>query len=113
MNLLFKENVRYVYDLSAEWKKYTQLPFVFACWVSNKELDRGFVKQFNEALRYGLMNIDEVILSNPFPEIKDLDVKDYLENKISYAFDDKKKFALDLFLKYETDILESDLLKIV
>ena len=44
-----KEKFKYIYDLSAEWKKFTQLPFVFACWIANKELDRSFVKRFNDA----------------------------------------------------------------
>ena len=34
---------KYVYDLSEKWKKSTELPFVFACWVSNKELDGAFI----------------------------------------------------------------------
>lgn len=108
-----KSKFKYVYDLAAEWKKFTQLPFVFACWVSNKELERGFVKQFNEALRFGLRNVEEVISQNKKETGIDLDVRDYLENKISYAFDDKKKFALDLFLKYAGEIMESNLMKIL
>jgi len=108
-----KNKFNHVYDLSAEWKKFTQLPFVFACWVSNKELDRSFVIQFNNALRFGLMNIEEVISRYKKESGTELDVKDYLEHKISYAFDDRKKFALELFLKYESEIMESDLLKIL
>jgi len=108
-----KNNFKYVYDLSAEWKKYTKLPFVFACWISNKELDRSFVKKFNEALRYGLMNVEAVIEQHKVILGKDVDVKDYFENKISYAFDDRKKFALELFLRYVSEIMESDLMKIL
>ena len=108
-----KNKFRYVYDLSAEWKKFTQLPFVFACWVSNKRLDGAFIKKFNRALRFGLMNVEEVISQQQNEIRADFDVKDYLEHKISYAFDDRKKFALELFLKYQSEIMESDLLKIV
>ena len=108
-----KNKFKYVYDLSAEWKKFTKLPFVFACWIANKELDRGFVKKFNEALRFGLMNVEAVIEQHKVIVGKDVDVKDYFENKISYAFDDRKKFALELFLKYAGEIMESDLMKIL
>ena len=108
-----KNKFKYVYDLAAEWKKFTQLPFVFACWVSNKELDRSFVKQFNEALRFGLRNVEEVINQYKKEKGNNLDVKDYLENKISYAFDERKKFALDLLLKYVGENMESNLLKIL
>src|SRR3954471_16609174 len=56
-----KKKFKYAYDLAFEWKRFTNLPFVFACWTSNKELDRAFVKRFNFALRYGLMNSEEVM----------------------------------------------------
>ena len=56
-----KEKFKYVYDLAHEWKLFTNLPFVFACWVSNKEMDRSFVKSFNDALRFGLMNSETVV----------------------------------------------------
>ena len=32
------------------------------------------------------------------------DVRDYLENKISYGFDSRKKFALELFLTYAQEV---------
>ena len=108
-----KTKFKYRYDLSAEWKKFTQLPFVFACWVSNKELDRRFIKRFNDALRFGLMNVEEVMHMHQPDKGYEFDVKDYFENKISYSFDDRKKFALDLFQKYAGEITESSLLKIV
>ncbi len=43
----------FVYDLSEEWYKLTQLPFVFACWVANKNLPENFIKQFNDSLKFG------------------------------------------------------------
>ena len=42
-----KKNYKYAYDLAGEWTKFTGLPFVFACWVSNKKIDFDFIKQFN------------------------------------------------------------------
>jgi chorismate dehydratase len=95
-----KNKFKYVYDLGAEWKHFTNLPFVFACWISNKELDRNFVKRFNEALRFGLLNSEEVIREYKNETGAEIDVKDYLSTKISYGFDKKKQFALELFLEY-------------
>ncbi len=108
-----KNKFKYVYDLAGEWKKFTNLPFVFACWVSTKELDRNFVKRFNDALRFGLLSIETVADEYKKEKGALFDVKDYLENKISYAFDDAKKFSLELFLRYSNELMESDLLKIV
>jgi chorismate dehydratase len=90
----------YSYDLAEEWQKFTQLPFVFACWVANKKLPDNFIKEFNQALKYGIDNraslIAELTENNSFPT--DIDI--YLNQNIKYDFDDAKKKALDLFLNY-------------
>lgn len=106
-----KSNFKYIYDLAHEWKLFTNLPFVFACWVANKELDRNFVKRFNEALRFGLMNSEKVISEYAKETGADVNVKDYLENKISYALDDRKKFAMELFLNYANELVENEEMK--
>ena len=106
-----KSNFKYISDLAHEWKLFTNLPFVFACWVANKELDRSFVKRFNESLRFGLMNSETVISEYVKETGADVNVKDYLENKISYAFDDRKKFAMELFLNYANELVENEEMK--
>ena len=108
-----KSKFKYIYDLAHEWKLFTNLPFVFACWVANKDIDRGFVKRFNEALRYGLMNSETVVSDFKKESGADIDVRDYLENKISYAFDERKKFAMELFLTYANEIAENEVMKVV
>jgi len=108
-----KSKFKHVYDLAHEWKLFTNLPFVFACWVANKDVDRSFVKHFNEALRYGLMNSETVVQEFKKETGAEFNVKDYLENKISYAFDERKKFAMELFLTYANEIVENEVMKIV
>jgi len=100
-----KNKFQYVIDLASEWKKFTTLPFVFACWVANKNLPSAFIHDFNEALLYGLDHRHEVVLQNQkmFPAT---DLNDYLENKISFSFDSQKKQALDLFLGYMNELVE-------
>jgi chorismate dehydratase len=82
------------YDLSEEWKKMTGLPFVFACWVSNKPLEKEFTIVFNEALKTGISAIEEVARINA---IKGIDLKEYFQKYISYDFTSEKKKALNLF----------------
>ncbi len=53
----FSNNV----DLAEEWYKFTGLPFAFACWTANRELDKVFLDEFNEALGKGVRNIPAVI----------------------------------------------------
>lgn len=88
----------YEYDLSEEWKKYTGLPFVFACWVSNNVLDASFIENFNKTLAHGISHIDDAIADKPI-HIKGFDPTDYLKNKISYTLDEDKKKGLELFLE--------------
>ncbi len=90
----------YAYDLSEEWEKFTQLPFVFACWVANKKLSEQFIACFNQALKYGLNHrhllIEELNSKKNYPT----DIGVYLTQSIKYNFDDRKKTALELFMKY-------------
>lgn len=96
----YSEKYKFVYDLPQEWMKFTKLPFVFAAWVSNKEIDDSFVSEFNNALKYGLSNKQTVIENykkqNPNGNI---DIEDYLNNKISYSLDVEKRRGMELFLK--------------
>ena len=52
--LIQLSNFRYIYDLSAAWKDYTGLDFVFAAWVANSPLPQGFTARFNAANAEGL-----------------------------------------------------------
>jgi len=89
----------YVWDLSEQWLNYTGLPFVFATWTANKKIDTGFIEAFNEALGYGVANIRKVV--DKAPESLVLNRKElfnYLNEDISYPFDNEKKEGLKRFL---------------
>jgi chorismate dehydratase len=85
----------YIYDLAAAWKDFTGLPFVFATWVSNKQLDEQFIQQFNEVNKYGLERIARVIESHPFA---DYDLHKYYGENISYRLTADKMKGLQTFL---------------
>lgn len=89
----------YQYDLSKEWHDFTGLPFVFACWVSVKELPSDFVEEFNVALASGVAGIpalaEEINKSHTYKT----DVSTYLTRNLSYQLDDEKRKGLELFLK--------------
>lgn len=90
------DKYNFQYDLSEEWKKYKGLPFVFAAWVANKEIDKNFIDKFNQALSNGIQKINEVISENL---LENFDVEDYLTNRIQYQLSDEKHQAIQLFLK--------------
>jgi chorismate dehydratase len=95
----FENMFSYKPDLASLWKEHTGLPFVFACWVSNKALDPGFLREFNEALLTGINNIDGVVARfGPSAAVGSAELKDYLTHNIDYDFNNDKRKALNLFL---------------
>jgi len=96
----FSANGRYkfVYDLSESWKEMTGLSFVFACWISNRNIDESFTYEFNKSLKMGVENVEEAIKkeSDNYPHCKN--PKEYLNNKISYLLDENKRKGMELFL---------------
>lgn len=93
--LAIREKYQYIYDLSAEWKRMTSLPFVFACWVANKDLDTDFAREFNNVLATGVNNIDKVAKEEELSESS----VNYLKNVIKYKLDERGKNAITLFLE--------------
>lgn len=93
-------NFKFEYDLADEWKKFTGLPFVFAAWVCNSNINNQFVIDFNNALKYGLLNIDSAIEASNEKHPARFDPSDYLKNKIDYNLDEDKRKAIELFLSY-------------
>jgi chorismate dehydratase len=89
-----KLETSYEYDLGSAWKEYTGLPFVFAAWVSNKQLPNEFVKEFIIANDYGLQHIEQVIAANPSP----YDLHKYYTQSINYIFNSDKRKGLTAFL---------------
>ena len=94
------DTYKYVYDLAEEWQKFTQLPFVFACWVANKKLPDSFLHDFNSALKYGLDNRTSLIAELQKDINYSSDIETYLTKNIDYDYNSAKKEALELFLTY-------------
>ncbi len=91
-----RANFEYVYDLAEAWKDFTGLPFVFAAWISNKELPKDFIARFNEANSFGLNHIDDIVAETQFPYY---DLEEYYKECIHYYLDDEKKKGLNKFLE--------------
>ena len=91
-----RKRSEFIYDLASEWKTFTQLPFVFAAWVSNKKLPEEFIKLFNQKNAEGLRNIDAVIREN---ECDYYDLHTYYTKNISYELTPEKTKGMNLFLE--------------
>jgi len=97
----YARHFRYRVDLGLEWKKFTGLPFVFACWVSARPLPEQFTILFNKALSEGLDRKNEAVSllregASATPE----EVIFYLNHNIDFRLDDSKREALARFIGY-------------
>lgn len=86
---------KYIYDLATAWIDHTGLPFVFAAWISNKELPEEFIQLFNEANKLGVENAKYVARYLDYPTY---DLRTYYTKNIDYLLDDRKREGLKLFL---------------
>lgn len=88
----------FIYDLSAEWYRFTGLPFVFAVWVSCRALPVAFAGRLNAALSAGIGNIPqvEVMEKENYPGV---DIFAYFTENISYALDEPKREGMRRFLE--------------
>ncbi|GAB3905525.1 menaquinone biosynthetic enzyme MqnA/MqnD family protein [Mucilaginibacter boryungensis] len=93
-----KDKYKYAYDLAEIWKIFTGLPFVFAAWIANKSIPQQFMDEFNQSLKVGLDNRDNVIAE--LPALNDFDFNDYLMHKLDFSLTENKIKALHLFIDY-------------
>ena len=70
----------YCYDLSKAWRDWTGLPFIFAVWVSLKELPSSSLRIFSDSLESGLQNFK---ISPSISKLSD-DIESYYTDNISY-----------------------------
>lgn len=89
-------NFKYNYDLSSAWKSFTGLPFVFAAWVSNKDLPLDFLEEFNAANAVGLAHLDEIAEAN---HISYYSLKTYYKDNVCFFLGEAEKKGLALFLQ--------------
>lgn len=87
---------KYIYDLGGAWKAMTAMPFLFAAWISNKNLPKNFIELFNQKNEEGINNIDAVIKEN---KCDFYDLHTYYTQNISYKLNEEKLRGMNLFLE--------------
>jgi len=99
--LTFDGPVFRVYDLGAEWKNYTGLPFVFALWVGREDAQPArFRKDFEASRDYGLAHVDEITAQYaPKLQLSAETIKVYLTQNVDYSLDEENRKGLRLFYK--------------
>lgn len=89
----------YCYDLATLWKKFTNLPFVFALWVAHKPLKENDSIVFSNALQKGVAGRLKII--NEYSSSYNtsyFSVNDYLNHKIQYHLTDEHFASMHKFL---------------
>ena len=98
-----------VYDLAAEWKAFTGLPFVFAVWAGPRKARLSdFSRDFQESRDYGVTHVNAIATEYaPRHGMTPDEVKIYLTENINYTLDGKLRKGLDLFyrLAYEQGLI--------
>ncbi len=99
--LTYDGQVPEIYDLAAEWKKYTGTPFVFALWVGHEDAHLArFRKDFEQSRDFGLAHVDDIAAEYaPKLNMKVPGVKVYLTENIDYSLDEENRKGLRLFYK--------------
>ena len=84
---------RYAYDLGAEWKRWTELPFVFAVWVAQRSADTHAALNVHASLiasrNWGLKHLDtlaaQAALATGVPKAACLTYLSDLDYGLSYG----------------------------
>ena len=93
-----EKRYKYIYDLSEEWYNFTQLPFVFAVWASEKKISTEMEEKLNTAFSEGLERINDVVKMEQenYPHV---DIYEYFTKYIGFNFDEQKKQGMKKFLE--------------
>ncbi|MCZ2356059.1 MAG: menaquinone biosynthesis protein [Bacteroidia bacterium] len=93
-----RKSFRYVYDLAAEWKAYSGLPFVFAVWVY-KGLSQDQINRIDRAFGLGMQALRQVAdLSGPEFGMTPEQAYHYYTQSLSYTLDSAKQEAIQRYL---------------
>jgi chorismate dehydratase len=99
--LTFSGSVAQVYDLAAEWKKFTGLPFVFAVWAGHEDASLSrYRKDFEQSREFGLAHVDEIAAEySPRLKMRPQALKVYLTENIDYSLDEDNRKGLREFYR--------------
>jgi chorismate dehydratase len=86
-----------VYDLGAEWKRFTGLPFVYAVW-AGPAAGRLVAADFQRSRDYGLAHVDELAAEyGPRHGMAPAAAKIYVTESIDYNLTEEHRKGLRLF----------------
>jgi chorismate dehydratase len=107
--MLIDRQSLFVYDLAAEWRKHTGLPFVFAFWAIRRDSEdwpRPENRISFEAAKYeGMQHLDRIV--DRYSSMLNLDRDDlltYLTENINFDLDDENLLGVDLYYRLAVEL---------
>lgn len=94
----------YQEDLAESWQTMTGLPALFACWLTKPGVNEKHKQLFDQALSWGIQNIDNAIDELGKGLLHREKAKRYLTHCISYSLDERKMSALKRFFEYRKEL---------
>lgn len=87
-----------IYDLGAEWKKLTGLPFVFAAWIAREAVPENLGVILSAARDDGEANLPQIVRENPIPtRLLPAQIEDYLRHAVTFHLDAAHRAGLEEF----------------
>ena len=104
--LAYRGPAPYSYDLAAEWRKFTGLPFVFAFWAAGESAAVEEVgRDFRDSRDFGLARMDEIAAEYaPKYKMTPEEVKFYLTHHIDYNLSEDHQRGLKLFYRLAREV---------
>ena len=95
-----------VYDLAAEWYRFTGLPFVFAFWAVRPGVElRSLLDVFYQSRRFGLQQIESIArVYGARLGMEEAEVVDYLQRHLDYSLDKENLEGLRTFYRMACDL---------
>ena len=100
------ENFAFQWDLGEVWNQWTGLPFVFAMWVARENDQLDFLADLLSTARdRGIQELDQLVdCHHADYGLTAEQCDDYLKNRLHFHLESEEKKALDLFLKYASQL---------
>ena len=96
----------YYYDLGLAWRELTDLPFVYAAWLSAVPLPRAFVADFDAAQAAGVKRRRE-LAAEAQHQLEGYDLERYFTRQIHYRIDHRAERGRAEFLRLGNELLRS------
>ena len=100
-----KKKYAYSYDLSIFWKEMTNLPFVFAVWITKSEIAEEELSLLKIALENGINNIHGAVVHFGSAGLTEEDAIKYLSKNINFKMNTASEKGMQRFFELSKNFI--------